>query len=84
MERDEQRFGREGHRQRRQKTLSWESIDFKFHEGTLVLDAAKLNEERTAETTYVVSFDGKLTNLAWNEDVNVLPSRTPHRSDDLS
>ena len=60
------------------------SIDFKFHEGTLVLDAAKLNEERGAETTYVVSLDGTLTNLAWNENVNVLPSRTPHRSDDLS
>lgn len=62
---------------------TWESIEFKFHEGTLVLDAAKLNEERTAETTYVVSLDGKLTNLAWNEDVDVLPSRTPHRSDDI-
>ncbi|USZ69552.1 hypothetical protein NGM10_07420 [Halorussus salilacus] len=63
---------------------TWESIDFKFHEGTLVLDAAKLNQERASETTYVVSLDGKLANLAWNEDVNVLPSRTPHRSDDIS
>lgn len=62
----------------------WTTIDFKFHEGTLVMDAAKLNEERAAETTYVVSLDGRLTNLAWNEDVNVLPSRTPHRSDDLA
>ena len=63
---------------------TWDHIDFKFHEGTLVLDAVQLNEEREAEETYVVSLDGTLTNLAWNENVNVLPSRTPHRSDDLS
>lgn len=62
---------------------TWQSIDFKFHEGTLVLDATKLNDEREAETTYVVSLDGALTNLAWNENVNVLPSKTPHRSDDI-
>lgn len=61
-----------------------DSINFKFHEGTLVLDATKLNQERPSETTYVVSLDGKLTNLAWNENVNVLPSRTPHRTDDIS
>lgn len=62
----------------------WRAIDFKFHEGTLVLDAAKLNEEREAEETFVVSLDGDLTNLAWNENVNVLPAKTPHRSDDIS
>ncbi|WP_157971768.1 hypothetical protein [Halorussus litoreus] len=61
----------------------WESIDFKFHEGTLVLDAVRLNKEREAEETYVVSLDGDLTNLAWNENVNVLPPKTPHRSDDI-
>lgn len=60
---------------------AWTEVAFKFHEGTLVLDAAKLNDERESETTYVVSLDGSLTNLAWNENLNVLPSRTPHRSD---
>ncbi|WP_135852270.1 hypothetical protein [Halorussus salinus] len=59
----------------------WTTVDFKFHEGTLVMDAVKLNEERAAEETFVVSLDGSLTNLAWNENLNILPSRTPHRSD---
>lgn len=61
---------------------TWDDVSFKFHEGTLVLDAAKLNDERESETTYIVSLDGALTSLAWNENLNVLPSRTPHRSDD--
>jgi len=46
------------------------------------MDAVRLNEERPAEETLVVSLDGNLTNLAWNENLNVLPSRTPHRSDE--
>lgn len=62
---------------------TWDSIDFKFHEGTLVLDAARLQTERASETTYIISFDGKLTNLAWNEGLNVLPAETPHRTDDI-
>jgi hypothetical protein len=62
----------------------WTTVDFKFHEGTLVMDAVRLNEERPAEETLVVSLDGNLTNLAWNENLNVLPSRTPHRSDERS
>lgn len=62
---------------------TWNEVAFKFHEGTLVLDAAQLNERRPSETTYVVSFDGTLTNLAWNENVNVLPSKTPHRTDEI-
>ena len=62
---------------------TWDSIDFKFHEGTLVLDAVRLHAERPAEETYVISLDGKLTNLAWNEGLNVLPTETPHRNDDI-
>lgn len=62
---------------------TWDQIDFKFHEGTLVLDAVRLNAERPSEETYVISLDGKLTNLAWNEGLNVLPTETPHRNDDI-
>lgn len=62
---------------------TWNTVPFKFHEGTLVLDAAKLNDERDPETTYIISLDGSLTNLAWNENLNVLPATTPHRSDEI-
>lgn len=62
---------------------TWNSIDFKFHEGTLVSDASQLQNERMSETTYIISFDGKLTNLAWNEGLNVLPTETLHRTDNI-
>lgn len=63
--------------------ITWDSIDFKFHEGTLVLDAVRLHAERISEEVYVISFDGRLTNLAWNEGLNVLPTETSYRNDDI-
>jgi len=60
---------------------TYDSIGFKFHEATLVLDAVRLAIERESETMYVVSLDGKLTHLAWSEGLNVLPKRTDLRSD---
>jgi len=52
------------------------SVEFKFHEATLVLDAVRLEAERESETTYVISLDGNLTHLAWSEGLNVLPKQT--------
>ena len=43
---------------------AYNSIGFKFHEATLVLDAVRLEAERESETMYIVSLDGKLTHLA--------------------
>jgi hypothetical protein len=60
---------------------TYESIGFKFHEGTLVLDAARLDVERDSETMYVISLDGNLTHLAWREGLNVLPRRTELRNE---
>ena len=60
---------------------AYDSVGFKFHEATLVLDAVRLEAERDSETTYVISLDGELTHLAWSEGLNVLPKRTDLRND---
>jgi len=59
-------------------------LDFKFHEGSLVLNAISLEERSRADSVAVciASFDGALWALGTRLGVDVLPSTTPLRSDE--
>jgi hypothetical protein len=57
-------------------------IDFKFHEGTLVLNGILLEERASdARTVYIATFDGALASLADIYEIDVLPYVTPLRKD---
>jgi len=58
------------------------SIDFKFHEATLVFNGVLLEERATSSfTVYVATFDGAVAALASALQLDVLPYRTPLRDD---
>lgn len=58
------------------------SIDFKFHEGTLVLNGIFLEERSDAKlTVYIATFDGALAALADRLGIDILPYSTGLRDD---
>jgi hypothetical protein len=58
------------------------SIDFKFHEATLVFNGVLLEERATSSfTVYIATFDGAVAALASALQLDVLPYRTPLRDD---
>jgi hypothetical protein len=58
------------------------SIDFKFHEATLVFNGILLEERATSSfTVYIATFDGAVAALASALQLDVLPYRTPLRED---
>jgi hypothetical protein len=58
-------------------------IDFKFHEGTVVLNSILLEELSRGKsyTVYVATFDGDLASLADQYQIGVLPYHTDLRDD---
>jgi len=59
-------------------------LDFKFHEGTLLLNTVSLEERLDAEsaTVCLVTFDGALWALGSRYGLEVLPYNTPLRADE--